>query len=1110
MWRRAIRRFLNSPRAERRPNCARPQLMQLEGRDVPAVFTVTNTLDAGDGSLRWALEQANTAPGHDTIEFNIPGAGVHTIAPASALPALTDSGGVTIDGYTQPGAAPNTLVVGDSARLLIELDGSSAGTEVDGLQLAAGSNTVRGLVINGFDRYGVFATTSDGNVITGNFIGTDPTGTLDRSTMSAGVFVASDAPNTRIGSTDPADRNVLSGNGDPGTRGGAGATLRSRGNVVAGNYIGTDASGVRALANVGDVNFGAINNFQEGNTIQNNVIAGNTGGVGILMYNSTFGSASPLPTLIRGNTIGLGADGMTPLGNLYGIYLALDSRDVTIGGTNATDRNVISENGFGVILDVGAADTTIQGDYIGTDATGTLALGNTYGLFDYGTLGLRVGGPTAEPGTGAGNVISGNSGTGIILSNNATRTSDPLVQGNLIGLGAGEVVIGGQIDGVVTGNSLHDDPGRLISATIGGSARGAGNVISGNVNDSILLGHDTVGTVVAGNRIGTDGAGTIAEPNGNGIRVQAGATGNTIGGTVRAARNVISGNRAVGVELEAGAENNTVLGNFIGTDATGGRALGNGAAGVEILGPNNLIGGSTSGARNVISGNDVGVFITGGAAISNAVFGDYIGTNAMGTAAVANRVGVRLDAGAYLNAVGYVGEGNVISGNILDGIQFEGTRTGANALVANAIGTDVRGRALGNGRDGVFVGDRAESQLLGGNTDFGNTIRGNGRNGVTISGPDTAHNVVSGNLILDNGRSGVALLDGAGENTVGGSADDQRNVISGNADAGVEVASTINTTPFVPSAHNVIEGNWIGTTTTGLRADPNGIGVVIAGGQQTAVHGNIISGNTNAGIDIVEPTSTGNLIQANWIGVSARDRALGNGLQGVYISVNASNNEIGGGRFDSDPALGNEIAYNGGAGVVVGDTGAGLGLRSVGNTIRFNSIHDNGGLGIDLGNNGPTPFTLPPADAGPNNWQSAPLLLPPIRAGGITTISGIVFGRPGETLLVDLYSSPAPDPSGFGEGQVYLGTVEVPMPSTGVGTFTFETSAVSIGSWVTATATRKDTGDTSEFSNWTGPIIRFAIPSDPDIRAATKILDGVREFRVIDEVAHSSHGRGEK
>jgi hypothetical protein len=93
-----------------------------------ATFTVTNTGDSGPGSLRQAILDANAAPGADAIAFNIPGRGVHAIGPLSPLPALTDDAGVTIDGYTQPGASPNTLAIGDNAVLLVELNGALAGT----------------------------------------------------------------------------------------------------------------------------------------------------------------------------------------------------------------------------------------------------------------------------------------------------------------------------------------------------------------------------------------------------------------------------------------------------------------------------------------------------------------------------------------------------------------------------------------------------------------------------------------------------------------------------------------------------------------------------------------------------------------------------------------------------------------------------------------------------------------------------------------------------------------------------------------------------------------------------------------------------------------------
>src|SRR5438105_5790153 len=113
-------------------------------------FTVTNTNDSGAGSLRQAILDANANPGTDMISFNIPGGGSHVITPASALPTITDP--VEIDGYTQAGASPNTLLDGDNAVLLIELNGSNIGgfTLTPGLQINASNCEVRGLVINRF------------------------------------------------------------------------------------------------------------------------------------------------------------------------------------------------------------------------------------------------------------------------------------------------------------------------------------------------------------------------------------------------------------------------------------------------------------------------------------------------------------------------------------------------------------------------------------------------------------------------------------------------------------------------------------------------------------------------------------------------------------------------------------------------------------------------------------------------------------------------------------------------------------------------------------------------------------------------------------------------
>ncbi|HEY1381893.1 MAG TPA: LamG-like jellyroll fold domain-containing protein, partial [Gemmataceae bacterium] len=176
-------------------------------------FTVNTTLDAvaDDGllSLREALTNANSHAGTDAIAFNIPGGGVQTIQPASALPTVTDP--VVIDGYTQPGSAPNTLATGGNAALLIELNGAGAGAGVRGLTITGGGSTVRGLVINRFDGAGILVQTGGGNVIAGNYVGTDAAGAAALGNGAQGVVLNGASGNT-VGGTDPGARNVISGN----------------------------------------------------------------------------------------------------------------------------------------------------------------------------------------------------------------------------------------------------------------------------------------------------------------------------------------------------------------------------------------------------------------------------------------------------------------------------------------------------------------------------------------------------------------------------------------------------------------------------------------------------------------------------------------------------------------------------------------------------------------------------------------------------------------------------------------------------------------------------------------------------------------------------------
>ena len=199
-------------------------------------LVVTTTADSEPGSLRAAITFANSNPGADTITFAIPGAGVHTITPLSPLPLIT--GPVMIDGYSQPGAAANTLAQGDNAAIMIELSGTNAGTGADGLVISGGNSTIRGLAINGFSGgAGIHLTTVGGNKVVGDHLGTDPTGTLARPDR-VGVQVET-AQNT-IGGTTAADRDVVSANTFIEVYL-LGAT--ATGNLVEGDFVGTNSAG---------------------------------------------------------------------------------------------------------------------------------------------------------------------------------------------------------------------------------------------------------------------------------------------------------------------------------------------------------------------------------------------------------------------------------------------------------------------------------------------------------------------------------------------------------------------------------------------------------------------------------------------------------------------------------------------------------------------------------------------------------------------------------------------------------------------------------------------------------------------------------------------------
>ncbi len=459
----------------------------------------------------------------------------------------------------------------------------------------------------------------------------------------------------------------------------------------------------------------------------------------------------------------------------------------------------------------------------------------------------------------------------------------------------------------------------------------------------------------------------------------------------------------------------TILeGNLIGVDPTL-TAAGN-LRGVASSGDDGRIG--STGAGNLISGNTVGGIALGATANDNEVFNNRIGTDLAGRVPMSNGgPGIRVDGDA--NDIGGTGfsEGNLISANAIIGLWL----TGDNNLVqGNVIGLDSsRSARLGNRFAGVFIDDGADSNLIGG-----------------VSRAAT-------NLIAAN------IADAAG---FGGS--------------GIVIRGAIDT---------VVEGNWIGGA-GGLGNDLHGIHVEkvselipsigTIGGRDSRA--NVIIGN-GAGVDgghgILLEGAEDFRIYGNRIGIGFLGfPALGNNGDGLRI-VESRDTLVGG----TAPAGAlNYIAYNTGNGIGIHDLDSSAGMQNtLGNRLTRNILGHNGALGIDLTRgspvaDGPTANDDDDPDFGPNRLQNFPTIDSVTRTGGMTTISGDLSAAPSTSFLIELFDSPACDPSGFGEAHAYLDAVGVTTNGAGEATFAFMTpNFVTVP---TATATNLTTLDTSELS----------------------------------------------
>jgi hypothetical protein len=395
-----------------------------------ADFTVTNTNDTGPGSLRQAILDANSAGAPDVIKFDIPGNGPHTISLTSGLPTIT--GSVTIDGYTQgdstatpdDDAAENTLSQGTNAVLKIELDGTAT-AGASGLQVNTDGFTVKGLIINDFDVYGVILGDQnclvDNSTVEGNFIGTNTAGAgSGPGNLQGGVSVC--GKNNVVGGTTLAARNVISGNANAGIAVN-GNSFEPQQHRIVGNLIGTNAAGTAAVPNANGVTIGALagGNLVGGTTTASrNIISGNSGD-GISLSGDTF-NATPGDT-IQGNYIGTDVSGSAALPNeSNGVSVSTPNKDNTIGGTIAGEGNVISANrGNGIVID--STGNNVQGNLIGvkSDGTGSLGNGNPSANAGSGIIvnagNNRIGGTDA----GGGNTIANNVFMGVQLTHTTSE-----------------------------------------------------------------------------------------------------------------------------------------------------------------------------------------------------------------------------------------------------------------------------------------------------------------------------------------------------------------------------------------------------------------------------------------------------------------------------------------------------------------------------------------------------------------------------------------------------------------------------------------------------------------------------------------------------------------
>ncbi|MEM1282231.1 MAG: right-handed parallel beta-helix repeat-containing protein, partial [Chlamydiota bacterium] len=473
---------------------------------------------------------------------------------------------------------------------------------------------------------------------------------------------------------------------------------------------------------------------------------------------------------------------------------------------------------------------------------------------------------------------------------------------------------------------------------------------------------------------------------------------------------------------------------------------------------------------NVISGNDANGISIVNSNTTN-ILSNRIGTDSSGSSAIGNSLdGVFISGSDNTNVGGNTnGDGNIISGNLQNGVAIEGGDN--NQIIDNNIGLNAAGNAdLGNTLNGVSVSNSTNTQI--GNNGNGNVISGNDANGISIVNSNTT-NILSnrigtdssGSSAIGNSLDGV-FISGSDNTNVGGNTSGDGNLISGNNADGVHISNNSSTTSIL--------GNLIGTNATGLMAIGNsGDGVEVNNSSTTKIGDgtdsglNVISGNEQNGV-YINNLSINNTVQGNYIGTDATGLLPNPNVENGIRITNSFSNLIGG----YSENLGNTIAYNGQTGVWVesGDF----------NGILTNSIFSNGELGIDLVDKGVDPNDLGDPDLLANLQQNYPVLTYAVPFGDSQTIlGGTINTLPNLTFTIQFFRNMIPDPSGFGEGRVFVTSTVVSTDGSGNASFEVVIPDTGLGDFISSTAT-DPFNNTSEFSgNIQVSTITFPSPQNP-------------------------------